>query len=65
MPPTPQQYIEWKNSEGKALLQREIEEGTIPETMAPQDVFAQYAHLTEFGKLEKNSKKDFTRRLAY
>jgi hypothetical protein len=63
MPPTPHQYIEWKNSEGKALLLRKIEEGTIPETMAPQEVFARYAHLPAFAMLEKNAKKDFTRRL--
>jgi hypothetical protein len=64
MPPTPQQFIKWTNSEGKALLLRDIEEGTIPETMAPQEVFDHYAHLPEFSMLEKNEKKDFTRRLA-
>jgi hypothetical protein len=59
-----QRFIKWKNSEGKALLQSEIKEGTIPSKMKAAKVFERYEHREEFALLEKHDKESFVRRLT-
>lgn len=64
MPPRTRRFIDWGNSEGKALLLRDIKNGTIPDTMLPATVFARYANLPEFSKLATNDDIIFKSRLA-
>jgi hypothetical protein len=64
MPPRTRRFIDWKHSDGRALLLRDIENGAIPDTMLPATVFDLYAHLQEFSKLATNDKIIFKSRLV-